>query len=344
MTRRVRTALVLAMTRWLGLFLSTTLRSMVFANDTAGPHSAPSKSSSPIVSTIQKIIIDPMEKWKEQSLTVLEDRPFVTLSFAQSLDAQIALYLDKNNQDETIDDGNNNNNHNHPQDTSSNYPLSGPESMLVTHALRSIHDGILVGGRTLATDNPRLTNRLWNVPTDASQPRPIVLDTHLRHIRQCWENGTVLKAKNLIVCCSHEAAKLWHSKSDMFLQLDQEKKKMNITILPCDTCPNGKLELKRLLFQLKTKFGIHSLMVEGGSNILSSFVQQEELVDCICITVAPKILGSQGLAAFTINHHTKNGSSGHNDKIGLLEFRDTQWIPMGNDCILLGRRTNQWKP
>lgn len=332
-----RLIIFLVLEKMTRLLVPFTLYGMVHAKSSAEQPVAAPKSPFDIVSTIQNLILDPMETWKQQSLSKLETRPFVTLSFAQSLDAKIALCLDNNNHDDT--------DHNHPQcTTSANYPLSGPESMLVTHALRSIHDGILVGGRTLLTDNPRLTNRLWNVSkAQASQPRPIVLDTQLRHIRQCWKNGSVLKAKNLIVCCSHEAAELWYSSTYQggLSRLEKLKNEANMTILPCDTCPNGRLDLKGLLLQLKTKFGIQSLMVEGGSNILSSFVQQEELVDCLCLTIAPKILGSQGLEAFAASHQFKGGSSGHYQNIGLLEFRDIMWVPMGDDCFLLARRDEQ---
>lgn len=37
--------------------------------------------------------------------------------------------------------------------------ISGKESMVCTHTLRSIHDGILVGINTVLVDNPSLTTR-----------------------------------------------------------------------------------------------------------------------------------------------------------------------------------------
>lgn len=79
-------------------------------------------------------------------------RPFVTLSYAQSLDGSIAAQPGRP------------------------LILSGPESLALTHRLRAAHDAILVGIGTVLADDPRLTVRL--APGPHSQP--VVLDTHLR--------------------------------------------------------------------------------------------------------------------------------------------------------------------
>ncbi|MCC6456429.1 MAG: GTP cyclohydrolase II [Caldilineaceae bacterium] len=79
-------------------------------------------------------------------------QPFVTLSYAQTLDGTIG--------------------------TAVGDPLriSGPESLVVTHQLRARHDAILVGIGTLLADNPQLTVRLVEGP----DPQPIIVDSHLR--------------------------------------------------------------------------------------------------------------------------------------------------------------------
>ena len=79
-------------------------------------------------------------------------RPFVTLSYAQSIDGCIAAQAGKP------------------------LALSGPESMALTHRLRAAHDTIVVGIGTVLADDPRLTVRL----VEADDPRPVVLDTRLR--------------------------------------------------------------------------------------------------------------------------------------------------------------------
>ncbi len=79
-------------------------------------------------------------------------RPFVTLSYAQSLDGSIAAPSGRP------------------------LTLSSAESMQMTHALRASHDAILVGIGTVLADDPQLTVRL----AEGRSPQPIVLDSHLR--------------------------------------------------------------------------------------------------------------------------------------------------------------------
>jgi GTP cyclohydrolase II len=79
-------------------------------------------------------------------------RPFVTLSYAQSLDGSIA---DRPGRP---------------------LALSGPEAMALTHGLRAAHQAILVGIGTVLADNPRLNVRL----VAGVDPQPVVVDSRLR--------------------------------------------------------------------------------------------------------------------------------------------------------------------
>src|SRR5205823_12555295 len=79
-------------------------------------------------------------------------RPFVTLSYAQSVDGSIAARPGQP------------------------LALSGALSMTLTHQLRAAHDAILVGIGTVLADNPRLSVRL----VEGKDPQPIVADSRLR--------------------------------------------------------------------------------------------------------------------------------------------------------------------
>ncbi len=78
--------------------------------------------------------------------------PFVTLTYAQSLDGSIAARRGEM----TL--------------------ISGPEAMALTHRIRAAHDAVLVGIGTLLSDDPQLTVRL----VDGRNPQPVVVDSQLR--------------------------------------------------------------------------------------------------------------------------------------------------------------------
>ena len=190
------------------------------------------------------------------------NRPFVLLTYAQSLDGKIAL------KDDATD----------PSMPSKSYPISGPISLKMTHAIRSMHEGILVGGTTFEVDRPRLTNRLWD-DIEKNQPRPIILDTHLKRLEAM--SGSNAMAKRPIFCCSLEYTST------------EKVKHASVDILPCRCSPDGELDISDVLYRLIHTYGIKTLMVEGGSAVLSSF-WTTRLFDALCLTIAPKFLGSKG--------------------------------------------------
>lgn len=84
-------------------------------------------------------------------------RPFITLSYAQSLDGCLSSLPGKP------------------------LALSGAGTLALTHRLRASHDAVLVGIGTVLSDNPRLTVR--HAP--GRNPQPIVLDSRLRIPLDC---------------------------------------------------------------------------------------------------------------------------------------------------------------
>jgi 3,4-dihydroxy 2-butanone 4-phosphate synthase/GTP cyclohydrolase II len=79
-------------------------------------------------------------------------RPFVTLSYAQSMDGCIAARPGEQ------------------------LALSSQESLILTHKLRAAHDAILIGIGTVLSDNPHLTVRL----VEGKYPQPVIADSRLR--------------------------------------------------------------------------------------------------------------------------------------------------------------------
>jgi len=176
-------------------------------------------------------------------------RPLVTLTYAQSLDGSIAARPG------------------HP------LAISGPASQTFTHALRAVHDAILVGIGTVLADNPALTVRLVPGPN----PRPVIMDTRLRLpsyarlLRDGQRRPVVATAEN----------------ADRERQQDLES--LGAQVLRFPVGPNGGIHLPSLLARL-AELGLTGLMVEGGAQVITSFLSAR-LVDQVVVTVAPILVG-----------------------------------------------------
>lgn len=356
-----------------------------FCKATSNQSSSLSSSSTTTSATISTVtttteskvnqILSKIKQWQRYHSKFQHTLPFVTITYAQTLDGMIAITTTKTKEEEEdlqIDDDN-------KKKVSSNLQLSNQDSFQLTHALRSIHDGIIVGGNTLRHDNPRLNNRLWNDNDTKKeeehhqihqhQPIPIILDTNLNHIRSMIKTKTKIKCVSthdkVIICCNEDAYKTYKD------VIDCEYPCHTIHLLPCqmneqhfelqnqeggddnnDTeqefqdIGSGGLNLQNLLFKLRVEHDIKSIMVEGGSSILSSFIQsntQHEFVDCVCITVVPKMIGGKnGLLALNrkcdlIHYGTGVGEEGEGLQPRGLEYdpKHVSWYTLGCDCIFL---------
>lgn len=217
-------------------------------------------------------------------------RPFVTVSYAQSIDGSIASR------------------HRRP------LPISGPASMRMTHGLRALHDGILVGIETVLADDPQLTVRL----TEGRHPQPVVLDTHLR-----TPPGARLGR--------HPDGPSW-----LVGALDNPPDRVaamtaaGFDVLPCRReAANGRLDLQQTLGILYER-GLRRLMVEGGARVITSFIRAQ-LVDLFIITIAPKLVG--GLQVMTA---PPNGTE---TPMALTEIRYEQ---LEDDLVVWARPV--WRP
>lgn len=151
--------------------------------------------------------------------------------------------------------------------------LSSEPSMRLTHCLRSRHDALLVGVNTILADNPQLTVRHWEGPS----PRPVILDSRLR----MPIDARVLSAgggKPLVVCTARAEAS-----RRLSLQA------AGAEVIEVSADPQGQVDPRKALEALSAR-GIGSVMVEGGSRILSSFLR-EHLIDYAVITIVPRFIG-----------------------------------------------------
>jgi diaminohydroxyphosphoribosylaminopyrimidine deaminase/5-amino-6-(5-phosphoribosylamino)uracil reductase len=173
-------------------------------------------------------------------------RPQVTLCYAQSWDGSLTT---------------------RPGET---LTLSSATATQLTHQIRSLHDGILVGIGTVLADDPRLTVREWS----GRSPQPIVLDSQLRMpptSKLCNGNGND-GGKRCWVLTTHENLQPRH---------DCE--------LIAVAGKDGHVDLQAALEQLHAR-GITSLMVEGGASVITAFLRAR-LADSVVLTISPTLVG-----------------------------------------------------
>lgn len=140
--------------------------------------------------------------------------------------------------------------------------VSNEHSRYDVHQLRQAHDGILIGAHTLLYDNPRLTTRLSN---NDKHPVPIIL---LGSQKLQADMNIFKHPHQPIIFTSNEENLQFEHNCKIFF---------------------GNYDLNQILHILYEN-NIASLLVEGGSSILTQFIN-EKLFDDLIIYIAPKIFG-----------------------------------------------------
>ena len=151
--------------------------------------------------------------------------------------------------------------------------LSSPETAMLVHKMRAEHSAIMVGRRTALLDNPSLTVRSWY----GKSPVRVVLDRRLALPEALLLfDGTVPTL--VFTECRHESVP-----GVEYVQADFSR-----DVLP------------QVLSGLHAR-GLQSLLVEGGSRLLQSFLDAG-VWDEVMVEEAPALLGS-GVPAPRIDGH-----------------------------------------
>jgi 3,4-dihydroxy 2-butanone 4-phosphate synthase/GTP cyclohydrolase II len=188
--------------------------------------------------------------------------PFVTLTYAQSLDGSIAAVR------------------------GAPLRLSGEASMAMTHELRAMHDGIMVGVATVAADDPSLTVRLVH----GSSPRPLILDSRLSCPLGCKLLTAEVCVRPVILTTETTA----HDPDAA--ERRQALEAVGAVIIACGATAAGKVDFSDALRRLPAD--IRSVMVEGGAAVISSLLAgaaatsgRGAYVDYVLLTIAPVLVG-----------------------------------------------------
>lgn len=241
--------------------------------------------------------------------------PFVTLTFATSLDSSLSLAPGVRT------------------------ALSGPESKAMTHYLRSRHGAILVGISTLLADNPGLNCRIAGA---VSQPRPIIIDPNLRwtpsesdKVLQLQREGRGLAPFVLTAVAPAdlpaESVAVLEAHDGKFIYVEPRKGE-----------GEGEGDEIRLRFDWRDILatlraqGLHSVMVEGGGQIINSLLDptQHSLISSVIVTIAPVWLG-QGGVVVSPNRVSDDGGN----PLPAARLRQVLWHPFGEDVVLCGKLT-----
>ncbi|KAI0803974.1 dihydrofolate reductase-like domain-containing protein [Xylaria sp. FL0064] len=291
------------------------------------PHIPPSSSSShPMTAT--------------HSPSPQASHPFVTLTFATSLDSALAL------------------------GPGIRTALSGPQSKAMTHYLRSRHDAICVGVGTAIADDPGLNSRLDAAVEQCSgdgdgdgdgddddngrkmtgetvdesgsggsgvtthQPRPIIIDPRLR-----WDFTGHSKVMRLaregkglapyIVTLEKEPPpdkrEILEDAGGKFIVLNPERDGEGKT---------DRLDWRTILAAVRQE-SLRSIMIEGGGEVINSLLSEEaSLVDSVIVTIAPIWLGRGGVTVSPPRTNIDRPAA---------RLCDTTWMPLGDDIVLCGR-------
>ena len=195
--------------------------------------------------------------------------------------------------------------------------ISEEASRRLVHRLRDQVDGVLVGIGTVLKDNPLLTTRIRG----RRDPYRIVLDSRLRIPEEAKVIGT--SPSKAIIAVTELASR----------EKIEKLEKRGVRILILDS-KEGRIDLKACLSRLG-EIGMMSLLVEGGSQVNGSFLD-EALIDKILLFFSPRLIGDpQAPGIFG-----GRGVSHLQEAIGLKEIRMKK---VGEDVFLEGYLVSERK-
>jgi diaminohydroxyphosphoribosylaminopyrimidine deaminase/5-amino-6-(5-phosphoribosylamino)uracil reductase len=186
--------------------------------------------------------------------------------------------------------------------------ISSEPSRRLVHRLRNEVDGIVVGIGTLLKDDPLLTAR---VP-GGRDPIRVILDAYLR----IPEDARVLEvhpSKTILVTtekASPEKIERLRRRGAKVWRLGSER---------------GKIDLESCLARLGG-MGMMSLLVEGGSQVYGSFLD-EGLVDKLVLFLAPRLIGNPRAVSLF-------GGKGVNRLEEAIPLRDMKVKRLGGDLLI----------
>ena len=186
--------------------------------------------------------------------SVNKNKPYVCLKIASTADGKIATK------------------------TKESQWITGKQSRMMGHYLRSKNDCILVGRGTVEKDNPSMNCRIAGL--DHTSPDIFILDTKLN----LNLNSNIFKLKGRKVFIFHNCSKV------------HKKQYKNIKLIKLNNSFDT-LDINKVITAISKK-GYHRILVEGGSELSTSLLKCN-LIDKIYWFRASKVIGNEGIGAIS---------------------------------------------
>ena len=159
--------------------------------------------------------------------------------------------------------------------------ITGPVTRAWVHRqLRARHQAVMVGVGTVLADDPALTVRLPHRPS-ARNPLRVIVDSSLR---------TPLESQVVAMAAADHKTVIAYSRPNE--QREQALLSAGVTLARCAADSGGQVDLNDLTAQLGHEFGVVSVLVEGGAELMASLLGNR-LVDRYYASIAPKFVGGQ---------------------------------------------------
>jgi diaminohydroxyphosphoribosylaminopyrimidine deaminase/5-amino-6-(5-phosphoribosylamino)uracil reductase len=154
--------------------------------------------------------------------------------------------------------------------------ITGPDAQVFVHRLRATHQGVLVGINTLLVDQPRLDCRALDGVQD---PTPVVLDTRFRFPADYrW----IEEGRRFAVITGEEPS------GDKAREIEAS----GGAVLRCDK--RGDRIDETSAVETIVGWGISSILVEGGADVLTSFLGSTAW-DSLRLFLSPAVFGPEGV-------------------------------------------------
>ncbi|MBO4396127.1 MAG: bifunctional diaminohydroxyphosphoribosylaminopyrimidine deaminase/5-amino-6-(5-phosphoribosylamino)uracil reductase RibD [Eubacterium sp.] len=213
--------------------------------------------------------------------------------------------------------------------------ITGAEAHMHVHRLRKKYAAIMAGIGTILSDDPMLNVRLAeNSPLEDYEDEPhvgisddpsnmdcnplrVIIDSHLR-----------IPIESRIVQTAPEIPTVV-----AFTSADGEKQRAlyewNIQTMHVGTDSAGRVDLTEVFDRLG-EMDIDSVLVEGGSGIHGSLLENRSLVNRVYAYISPRIFGGETALSPV-------GGVGSKLTTDALQLRDVEYISLGNDILITGR-------